>query len=122
MLDVLDPGFVDAQYLELARRHRCATVFTDSAEHPSFADLTADFVYARLMRSAPGVPAGYPPDALEQWARRARTWAEGGEPADLPRIGAAAAARPRDVFVFFIAAAKERNPAAAMALLAALGA
>ena len=121
VLDVRDPGFVDAQYLEAARRHRCATVFTDSAEHPSFADITSDFVYARLMRSAPAIPTGYPPEAVEQWARRARAWAGGGEPADLPRIGAAPApAVPRDVFVFFIAAAKERNPAAAMALLAAL--
>ena len=51
VLDVRDPGFVDAGYLELARRHGCATVFTDSEEHPSFADLTTDFVYARLMRA-----------------------------------------------------------------------
>jgi uncharacterized protein YecE (DUF72 family) len=121
VLDVRDPDFVDAQYLALARRHRCATVFTDSAEHPSFADLTTDFVYARLMRSDSGIPTGYPPEALEGWAWRTRTWAAGGEPADLPRIQAPAPAVPRDVFVFFIAAAKERNPAAAMALLAALG-
>lgn len=118
VLDVRDPGFVDAAYLDLARRHGCATVFTDSPEHPSFADLTSDFVYARLMRARTGIATGYPQDELRQWAQRARTWAAGGEPADLPRIAAGPApARPRDVFVFFIAAAKERNPAAAMALL-----
>jgi uncharacterized protein YecE (DUF72 family) len=118
VLDVRDPAFVDAAYLDLARRHGCATVFTDSLEHPSFADLTADFVYARLMRSRAGVATGYPEAELRQWADRARTWAAGGEPAGLPRIDAAAASRqPREVFVFFIAAAKEHNPAAAMALL-----
>jgi len=122
VLDVRDPAFVDADFLALARSHGCATVFTDSPEHPSFADLTTDFAYARLMRARSDVATGYPTAELEAWASRAREWAEGGEPADLPRISAEPAPRrPRDVFVFFIAAAKERNPAAAMALLAALG-
>lgn len=124
VLDVRDPAFVDAHYLALARRHRMATVFTDSGEHPSFADITGDFVYARLMRSRADVPAGYADDELQRWAERARSWAGGGEPGDLPRIEPApdAARAPRDVFVFFIASAKERNPAAAMALLHKLGA
>src|SRR3546814_6917423 len=38
VLDVRDPDFVDARYLALARSHGMATVFTDSPEHPSFAD------------------------------------------------------------------------------------
>ena len=122
VLDVRDPAFVDSGYLELARSHGCATVFTDSDEHPSFADLTTDFVYARLMRSRAGIDTGYPAAELQRWARRARDWAAGGEPSDLPRIGDVQAPKqPRDVFVFFIAAAKQRNPAAAMGLLAALG-
>ena len=119
VLDVRDAGFVDAAFVELARAHGMATVFTDSPEHPSFADITADFVYARLMRSQAGVPTGYPADELRAWAARAQAWAGGSEPADLPRLGpqAAAPARSREVFVFFISAAKERNPAAAMALI-----
>ena len=122
VLDVRDPAFVDAGYLALAQRHGMATVFTDSEEHPSFADVTTDFVYARLMRSRGGVATGYPQPELDQWAERARTWAAGGQPGDLPRIAPApaATAAPRDVFVFFISAAKERNPAAAMALIGLL--
>ena len=118
VLDVRDPDFVDAAYLSLARRHGMATVFTDSSEYPSFADVTADFVYARLMRARSGIAAGYPDAELGRWAERAQTWASGGEPGDLPRIqpAAATAAATREVFVFFISAAKERNPAAAMAL------
>jgi uncharacterized protein YecE (DUF72 family) len=117
VLDVRDPAFVDAGLVALLRAHRMAGVFTDSDEHPSFADVTADFVYARLMRARSDVPTGYPHDALQAWATRARTWARGGEPDDLPKVGAAAAPAPRrDVFVYFISAAKERNPAAAMAL------
>lgn len=118
VLDVRDPGFVDAAFLALARTHGIATVFTDSPEHPSFADVTADFVYARLMRSRADVGTGYPEDALREWARRAHAWAAGGEPGDLPKIDASVvpASKARDVFIYFISAAKERNPAAAMAL------
>jgi uncharacterized protein YecE (DUF72 family) len=122
VLDMRDPGFVDAGYVALAREHGMATVFTDSEEHPSFADVTAGFVYARLMCSRAALATGYPRATLARWAARAREWAAGGEPDDLPRItpasGANAAAR--DVFVFFIGAAKARNPAAAMALHALL--
>jgi uncharacterized protein YecE (DUF72 family) len=124
VLDVRDPAFVDARYLALVRSHGMATVFTDSPEHPSFADVTADFVYARLMRSKAEVATGYAKPELVRWAARARQWAAGGEPDGLPRIGPAPAkpAAARDVFIYFISAAKERNPAAAMALLRELGA
>ena len=118
VLDVRDPGFVDADFIALARRHGMATVFTDSDEYPSFADVTVDFVYARLMRSRASIDSGYPMAELQAWAARARAWAKGGEPDELPRVSPdpAPKAERRDVFVFFISAAKERNPAAAMAL------
>ena len=123
VLDVRDPVFVDVDYLALVRRHGFATVFTDSPDYPSFADVTTNFVYARLMRSRGGIVSGYPGDELDEWAQRARRWAQGGEPGDLPKIEAVAAtAKPRDVFVYFISAAKERNPAAAMALIERLSA
>lgn len=117
-LEVRHPSFLCEELLALVRRHGVATVFTDSTEHPSFADLGGDFVYARLMRSRPDVATGYPREEFDTWAARARRWAEGAEPADLPRIAKAGAGDtgPRDVFVYFIGAAKEHNPAAAMTL------
>ncbi len=123
VLDVRDPDFVDGDYLALARQHGMATVFTDSDEHPSFADVTAGFVYVRLMRSRADIASGYPDAELQRWAKRARLWAAGGEPDDLPRISPPVAGdgKCRDVFVYFISSAKERNPAAAMALLQKLG-
>ncbi|OOG37161.1 DUF72 domain-containing protein [Polaromonas sp. A23] len=122
VLDVRHTSFMSADYLKLARKYRCATVFCDSDDYPSFADLTADFVYARLMRSQTKVSSGYAPKALDTWAQAARTWAEGGEFADLPRVETKAkAGPPRDVFMFFINGAKERAPAAAMGLLQRLG-
>ena len=118
VLDVRHDSFKTPGYLKLARRRNVATVFADSDEYPSFADLTSDFVYVRMMRSRAELPAGYETDAIGAIAACARAWARGGEPA-APRIepAPAADAAPRDVFLFFISGAKERNPAAAMALL-----
>ena len=118
-LDVRHASFMSPAYLQLARRYGCATVFADTDEHPSFADLTGDFVYARLMRCEAQLASGYAPEALDAWAERARTWAAGGEPGDRPRVEANAGPTgpPRDVFVFFISGAKERAPAAAVELL-----
>jgi uncharacterized protein YecE (DUF72 family) len=120
-LDVRHESFANRDFIALARRYSAAAVFSDTADYPSFADVTADFVYARLKRTVPSVRTGYAKQALEEWARRARTWAQGSDPADLHRIDKPnAISRPRDVFVFFIAGAKERAPAAAQALLALL--
>lgn len=121
-LEVRDPAAVNADLIELARRHQVATVFTDSTDHPSFADLAADFVYARLMRSQP-IETGYPSKELALWAERARAWSRGADIAALPHVGEPAPLLPRrDVFVYFISSAKERNPAAAMDLIRRLGA
>jgi uncharacterized protein YecE (DUF72 family) len=119
VLDVRHASFMCDDYLRLARRHEAATVFADTDEHPSFADLTSDLVYARLMRCDSVAPLGYAAAALNRWAERVRQWAAGGEPADLPRVEATtvAKAKPREVFVFFISGAKERAPHAAMGLL-----
>lgn len=117
VLEVRHRSFLDERYVELARSYRIATVFTDSSQYPSLADITGDFAYARLMGSQSHVETGYAPAELDAWAERARQWADGGDPADLPHVAAPVATQaPRDVFVYFISAAKERNPAAAMAL------
>ena len=119
VLEVRNESFRSDAYIELARRRNRPTVFTDSSDYPSFADITGDFVYARLMRSASDIPTGYLPEQLNAWAARAKCWAEGGMPDDLPRVQKTVVAKkPRDFFIYFISAAKERNPAAAMALQA----
>jgi len=120
-LEVRDPSFMNEEFLGIARKHGVAVVFEDDANYPACADLTANFVYARLRRSAATVKTGYSLDALKRWARRAQSWAEGREPRDLPRIaGKSAVVASRDVFIFFINGAKERAPAAAQKLLALL--
>jgi uncharacterized protein YecE (DUF72 family) len=117
VLEVRHASFLSATYVELARSQRVPTVFTDSPDYPSLADLTGDFSYARLMRSADDNPTGYTPTELDRWAGHARDWAAGKDVASLPHVASVQPrATPRDVFVFFISAAKHRNPAAAMAL------
>jgi uncharacterized protein YecE (DUF72 family) len=123
VLDVRHESFMTPEYLALARKYEAATVFTDADKFPSFADLTGEFVYARLMMSDAKLKTGYAPKALDAWAEAAKTWAEGGAPAALPRVEKAApkAAAARDVFIYFINGAKEKAPAAAGALIQRLG-
>ncbi|WP_374320153.1 DUF72 domain-containing protein [Pseudoxanthomonas kaohsiungensis] len=117
-LELREAALFSPQVLALMRQRNVALVFAGSDEHPSFADLTADFVYARLMQARAGLPLGYAEAELDAWARRAGEWAAGGDPAELPHVEPPRPAQaPREVFVFFIACAKERNPAAARALL-----
>jgi uncharacterized protein YecE (DUF72 family) len=122
VVDVRHESFMTPQFLALARRYKVATVFTDAENFPSFADLTGDFVYARLMLSDAALATGYADAALDAWAERTRLWAAGGAPQDLPCIDPpVSGSHPREVFVYFINGAKERAPAAAMALLQRLG-
>ena len=111
-------SFVDPAFVTLLRKHAIAPVLVESDKHPLIADVTADFIYARLQRTSEKNAAGYPPRELEAWAGRAQAWAKGAAPDDLATIvPPAPGGEPRDVFVYMIAGAKVRAPAAAMALI-----
>lgn len=116
-LEVRNPAAWTPDLVRVARAHGVALVFSGSPEHPSFADPTAGFIYARLMQARPNLRAGYPARALEQWCLRTMRWARGEDNPDLPHVAAALPTQPpREVYVLFIGAAKHRNPGAAMAL------
>ena len=103
------------------RKHNVAIAYAHSDDYPAIADVTADFVYARLQKTEEAIATGYADADLDLWAKRAGIWAAGGEADDLPRFGARPAKKARrDVFVQLIAGAKVRNPAAAQALIARL--
>lgn len=113
-------SFTVPDFIVQARRHGVAVVLAVSDDYPLIADPTADFCYLRLQTTAAEEPNGYDAETLTTWTDRIRDLA-GGKPArDLPLIGDRPAIKPRDVFVYMIAGAKERNPAAAMALATAL--
>jgi uncharacterized protein YecE (DUF72 family) len=118
VVEVRHESFVTPAFIELLRRFSVAVVLVESDKHPLIADVTGDFVYARLQKTSETVKTGYRPAALEAWAKRAQVWAGGGAPDDLPTVAKPVPAKaPRDVFIYMIAGAKVRAPAAAMALL-----
>jgi len=117
VLEVRHESFACPEFVDLLHKHKAGVVVADHDEHPQIADLTADFVYARLMRSEEDVPTGYDEAGLDRWAGIAKGWAEGEQPEGLSYVtDAPADGKPRDVFAYFISGAKVRNPAAAVAL------
>jgi uncharacterized protein YecE (DUF72 family) len=118
VVEVRHESFLVPEFIALLRDHNVAVVYADSDDYPALADVTADFVYARLQRSEEANDTGYSSADLDTWAKRSRLWASGGTPADLARIvRKSAAKRKRPVFVYMIGGAKVRAPAAAMALI-----
>ena len=120
-IEARHPSFRSAEFVALAREQEVAIVVAGDSDHPQIADLTAPFVYARIMGTAEGEPAGYSPAALGRWAERARAWASGRHPDDLERVAGAAPRGGRDVFLYVISGHKPSNPAAAAALIELLG-
>jgi uncharacterized protein YecE (DUF72 family) len=119
VVEVRHDSFRVPEFIALLRQFGVAVVYAEHATYPGMADMTADFVYARLQKGKDSIATAYPPKELDAWAKRVRVWAEGGEPADLERVDPTHKPKktPRDVFVYFIHEGKVRAPAAAMALI-----
>jgi uncharacterized protein YecE (DUF72 family) len=105
-IEVRHESFADPAFLELARARNMAVVYADHDSFPRIEGQTADFTYARLQGTVDEIETGYDAAALDAWAKQAKVWAQAG----------------RDVYVYFISGAKVRNPSAAQALIARLGA
>ena len=93
-------SFRDEGFYNLCREHDVAIVVGDDDDFPTIDADTASFAYARLQRMRPEVPTGYDDAALDRFAAKARSWKRSG----------------RESFLFMINGAKERAPAAALAL------
>ncbi|MFJ2992626.1 DUF72 domain-containing protein [Pandoraea sp. NPDC087047] len=120
-LEVRHESFAVPEFVALARKYKMAIVLAGDAKFPCIADVTAPFVYARLMGTEARYKLGYAPKVMTQWLARAQTFAHGGVPGDLDTIAKAPPkAKHRDVFLYVISGFKERNPAAAMAMIDAL--
>ncbi len=119
VVEVRHASFRAAEFVALLREFAMPVVFTDHATYPSIADVTGEFLYARLQKGEDTIPTAYPAQDLDAWAGRLRQWAQGRTPDDLPRVDAAAKAKigPHDVFAYVIHEGKIRAPAAAMALI-----
>jgi uncharacterized protein YecE (DUF72 family) len=119
VVELRHESFATREAVALCREMGVAIVYAHSADYPEMADITADFVYARLQSGDAEIETGYPPEELDEWARRAVEWSEGRCPDDLPRIDPDVVAdeKARDVFAFFIREGKVRAPHAAMAMM-----
>jgi uncharacterized protein YecE (DUF72 family) len=118
-------SFCTPEFIALLRQFNTPVVFAEHETYPGIADPIGDFVYARLQKGTDAIATGYPPKALDAWAKRAHVWAEGKVPKDLevvdPATSAKAKPKPRDAFIYFIHEGKVRAPAAAMAMIERLG-
>ena len=106
VFEVRHESFVSPEFIALASKHKVAIALVESDKHPPIDEMTADFTYARLQQTKKDIETGYSKPDLRKIAERARNWEAKGK---------------RDVFVYMISGAKERAPAAAMALIEELG-
>lgn len=60
-LEVRNPSFVVPEFVALARKYKAAIVYADHATYPAIADVTGDFVYARLQTGKDDNPDCYTP-------------------------------------------------------------
>lgn len=117
-VEVRHESFQSPDFIALARAHSVAIILAADGEYPQIADATAPFVYARIMGTAEKEKLGYSKANLDLWAARAKAWAEGKTVAGLSVVDSKAATHvPRDVYLYVISGHKEKNPAAAMALI-----
>jgi uncharacterized protein YecE (DUF72 family) len=116
-VEVRHDSFRTPDFIALLREYGVAAITAGDSDYPQIADVTAPFVYARIMGTGEEETEGYAATDLDRWVQCAQAWSKGDVPDDLARAsGNAAEAGPRDVFLYVISGAKVRNPAAAMAL------
>lgn len=117
-VEVRHESFRVPEFVDMAREHGVAIVMAGDSDFPQIADVTAPFVYARIMGTEEKEKLGYGKKALDAWAARAQEWAAGKLPSGLDMVGAKKAdGKARDVFLYVISGYKAHNPAAAMALI-----
>ncbi|MGE5157987.1 MAG: DUF72 domain-containing protein [Gemmatimonas sp.] len=118
VVEVRHDSFRVPAFIALLRNFEIPVVLAEHATYPAIADVAADFVYLRLQKGNDELKTCYPPKQLDAWAKRLQTWADGGEPDDLPRVDSTGAKKQaRDVFAYVIHEGKVRAPAGAMELI-----
>jgi len=117
-VEVRHESFRNPEFVALARKHGVAIVMAGDSKYLQIADVSAPFVYARIMGTSDAHKQGYDDAALDRWSAHAQTWAAGGTPAGLETVAETEAPHAaRDVFLYVISGHKVHNPAAGMALI-----
>jgi uncharacterized protein YecE (DUF72 family) len=103
-VEVRHESFAVPAFTDLARTHNVAIIYANEESFPEIDEPTSNFTYARFMATSEDNDTGVAQTEVKAPAALTRTWAKRG-----------------DVFAYFIAGAKVRNPNAAQALIAKLG-
>jgi len=121
-MEVRHESFRDPAFIALLRKHDIALVCADTVEWPLLMDATSDFIYVRLHGNTELYRSAYSPRELKRWASRIVAWRDGRPMTDAHFIAAKpAAARPRDVFVYFDNTDKLQAPKDALSLMRLVG-
>jgi uncharacterized protein YecE (DUF72 family) len=121
-VEVRHDSFKTPDFIALAREHGVAVILAGDSDYTQIADLTAPFVYARIMGTQQDHVSGYDDASLDRWAARAKAWASGTAVTDLETVAPAKGANiARDVYLYVISGHKALNPAAAQALIERVG-
>jgi uncharacterized protein YecE (DUF72 family) len=116
-LEVRNATFNDRDFIALARAHDMAVVTSADSDFPQINDVTAPFVYARIMGTKENEEQGYAKSDLKKWAARASQWSQGQTPDGFETMALPGDGKPRDVFLYVISGAKAKNPHAAMGIM-----
>ncbi|AQR74694.1 DUF72 domain-containing protein [Sphingomonas sp. LM7] len=117
-IQVRHDSFHVPEFVAMCREADVAIVYADSPQYPAIADITGDFIYARLEAGEDDNPLCYPEADFPRWTQAAEVWAAGGRPDGLPYVETKTPPKqPRETFVFFIHGGKVRAPAAAQELI-----
>ena len=103
-IEVGHESFACREFLDIARRANVAVAYVEQEGRVRIAEPTADFAYLRCKNMESRLARGYSPKDLDRLAALCREWGGQG-----------------DVFAFMINGAKERAPAAAIALAKRIG-
>jgi uncharacterized protein YecE (DUF72 family) len=103
-IEVGHESFDCPQFLDIAHQANVAVAYVEQEGRVRIVERTADFAYLRCKNMESRRAKGYPPKDIERLGALCREWGERG-----------------DVFAFMINGAKERAPAAAMALAKKVG-
>jgi uncharacterized protein YecE (DUF72 family) len=104
-IEVRNESFHCPEFVDLARRYGVAIVLAGDSAYPQIPDVTAPFVYIRLMGTTEEAN-GYPADRLDAWVQCAKAFATADE---------------RDVYLYLISGYKQANPATAVEIIRRLG-
>jgi len=115
-IEVRHESFRCPEFVELSRKYGVAVVLAGDSEYPLIPDITAPFVYARIMGTTEEAN-GYSRESIDIWAERAKVFASGSVPADLAAVAAAASPEGRDVYLYVISGFKQANPVTAMDII-----